>query len=102
MVAYLQSGSEEITEYSKALVSRMIERITVYDTCFVVEFKSGIKITINEYDENDGVMLKLWSGRFLLYHKTMEKSKSLCYNLIRRIGGKYWGACPLLFKEVLP
>lgn len=102
MVAYLQSGSEEITEHSKALVRRMIERITVYDTCFVVEFKSGIKITINEYDENDGVMLKLWSGRFSLYHKTMEKSKSLCYNLIRCIGGKYRGACPLLFKEVLP
>ena len=75
MVAYLQSGSEEITEHSKALVRRMIERITVYDTCFVVEFKSGIKITINEYYENDGVMLKLWSGRFFALSQNYGKVK---------------------------
>lgn len=48
MVAFLQSEPEEVTEYSEALVRRMIEKISVYDDHFVVEFKSGIEITINE------------------------------------------------------
>ena len=48
MMDYLQSEPEEVTEYSEALVRRMIEKITVYDDHFGVEFKSGIKITINE------------------------------------------------------
>lgn len=48
MMAYLQSEPEEVTEYSEALVRRMIEKIMVYDDHFVVEFKSGIEITINE------------------------------------------------------
>lgn len=48
MVTFLQSEPEEVTEYSEALVRRMIEKITVYDDHFVVEFKSGIEITINE------------------------------------------------------
>lgn len=46
--AFLQSEPEEVTEYSEALVRRMIEKISVYDDHFVVEFKSGIEITINE------------------------------------------------------
>lgn len=41
-------GIDIITEYSESLVRRMIEKITVYDDHFVVEFKSGIEITINE------------------------------------------------------
>ena len=48
MVTFLQSEPEEVTEYSESLVRRMIEKITVYDDHFVVEFKSGIEITINE------------------------------------------------------
>lgn len=48
MVSFLQSEPEEVTEYSEYLVRRMIEKITVYDDHFVVEFKSGIEITINE------------------------------------------------------
>lgn len=48
MVDFLQSESEEVTEYSESLVRRMIEKITVYDDHFVVEFKSRIEITINE------------------------------------------------------
>lgn len=48
MVDYLKTEPEEVTEYSEALVRRMIEKITVYDDHFVVEFKSGIEITINE------------------------------------------------------
>lgn len=48
MVTFLQSEPEEVTEYSEALVRRMIEKITVYDDHFVVEFKSRIEIAINE------------------------------------------------------
>ena len=48
MVDYLKTEPEEVTEYSEILVRRMIEKITVYDDHFVVEFKSGIEITINE------------------------------------------------------
>lgn len=48
MVDYLKTEPEEVTEYSEILVKRMIEKITVYDNHFVVEFKSGIEITINE------------------------------------------------------
>ena len=48
MVYYLKNEPEEVTEYSEALVRRMLEKITVYDDHFVVEFKSGIEITINE------------------------------------------------------
>ena len=44
MVSFLQSEPEEVTEYSEYLVRRMIEKITVYDDHFVVEFKSGIEI----------------------------------------------------------
>ena len=48
MVAFLQSEPEEVTEYSESLVRRMVEKITVFDDHFVVEFKSGIETTINE------------------------------------------------------
>ena len=48
MVAFLHSEPEEVTEYSESLIRRMIEKITVYDDHFVVEFKSGIEIAINE------------------------------------------------------
>lgn len=48
MVNYLKTEPEEVMEYSEILVRRMIEKITVYDDHFVVEFKSGIEITINE------------------------------------------------------
>lgn len=48
MVDYLKTEPEEVMEYSEILVRRMIEKITVYDDHFVVEFKSGLEITINE------------------------------------------------------
>lgn len=48
MVDYLKTEPEEVAEYSETLVRRMIEKITVYDDHFVVEFKFEIEITINE------------------------------------------------------
>lgn len=40
-----QTGA--ITEYSDALVRRLIEKITVYDEALVVKFKSGLEITVD-------------------------------------------------------
>ena len=37
---------EEVTEYDDGLVRRLIDRITVYDEHFKVEFKSGIEIDV--------------------------------------------------------
>lgn len=41
---FLDEQTETITEYSEALVRRLIEKITVYDEKLVVEFKSGLQI----------------------------------------------------------
>ena len=38
--------SVETLEYDEALVRKLIERITVYDEKFVVEFKSGVEIDV--------------------------------------------------------
>ena len=37
----------EVTEYDDSLVRRLIERITVYDDHFTVEFKSGIEVDVD-------------------------------------------------------
>jgi len=36
----------KVYEYDDALVRKLIERITVYDDYFMVEFKSGIEIDV--------------------------------------------------------
>ena len=36
----------EVEEYDEMLVRRLIERITVYDEKYVIEFKSGIEIEV--------------------------------------------------------
>ena len=41
---FLDSQTEAVTEYSDALVRRMIEKIKVYDEKIMVEFKSGLTI----------------------------------------------------------
>ena len=43
---FLDEQTEAITEYSEALVRRLIEKITVYDEKLVVEFKSGLQIEV--------------------------------------------------------
>ncbi len=35
-----------VTEYDDSLVRRLIERITLYDDHFTVEFKSGIEVDV--------------------------------------------------------
>ena len=41
MREFLEQQSTEVTEYDELLVRRLIEKVTVYDERFEVEFKSG-------------------------------------------------------------
>ena len=43
---YLKSQLATITEFDETLVSRLIEKITVFENRFTVDFKSGITIDI--------------------------------------------------------
>ena len=44
--SFLDEQTEAITEYSEALVRRLIEQITVMDDMLVVEFKSGLEVQV--------------------------------------------------------
>jgi hypothetical protein len=44
--AFIDGMDGDIKEYEDAYVQRLIEKITVYDDCFKVEFKSGLETTI--------------------------------------------------------
>lgn len=46
MMEYLQKQPAEVTEYDEQLVRRLIEKITVFDEKFVVEFKAGVEVEI--------------------------------------------------------
>lgn len=43
---FIKKQTKELTKFDELLVRRMIEKITVYDDCVSVEFKSGVKIDI--------------------------------------------------------
>ena len=44
--AFLDEQETQVVEYDEALVRRLIERITVHDDHFTVEFKSGLEIGV--------------------------------------------------------
>jgi hypothetical protein len=46
MLVFLDEQPMEVVEYDDHLVRRLIEKITVFDDTFKVEFKSGIEIEI--------------------------------------------------------
>lgn len=46
MREFMEQQSAEVTEYDEPLVRRLIERVTVYDERFEVEFKSGAKVDV--------------------------------------------------------
>lgn len=46
MQEFLEQQSTEVTEYDELLVRRLIEKVTVYDGRFEVEFKSGAKVDV--------------------------------------------------------
>ena len=41
-----QNPQTELTEFDESLVRRLLQKITVYDDYYTVEFKSGVKIDI--------------------------------------------------------
>lgn len=46
MNKFLDEQTEVITEYDEQLTRRLIEKITVYESYFTVEFKSGASVDI--------------------------------------------------------
>ena len=48
MSAFLQEQPTAITEYDEQFVRRLIEKITVYEDKFTVEFKSGVTVDVIE------------------------------------------------------
>jgi site-specific DNA recombinase len=48
MGAFLREQPAEITEYDESLVRRLIDKVTVYEDKFTVEFKSGVTVDVKE------------------------------------------------------
>lgn len=48
MGEFLRKQPNVITEYDEPLVRRLIEKVTVYEDKFTVEFKSGVTVDVNE------------------------------------------------------
>jgi hypothetical protein len=48
LIAFLDGLPCELTEYDEQFVRTLLDKITVYDDHFIVEFKSGIEIQIDE------------------------------------------------------
>ena len=46
MTDFLNEQSCELEEYDEQLVRRLIEKVTVFDDKFAVEFKSGVEIDV--------------------------------------------------------
>lgn len=46
MREFLNNQPTEITDYDELLVRRLIEKVTVYEERFEVEFKSGVKVDV--------------------------------------------------------
>lgn len=48
MATFLREQPTAIIEYDEQLVRRLIEKVTIYDDKFTVEFKSGVSVDVNE------------------------------------------------------
>jgi len=48
MSAFLQEQPIAITEYDEQLVRRLIEKVSIYEDKFTVEFKSGVMVDVSE------------------------------------------------------
>lgn len=48
MSTFLQEQPTTLTEYDESLIRRLIEKVTVYEDKFTVEFKSGLTVDVNE------------------------------------------------------
>lgn len=45
--SFLDTSSQELTEYDEAMVRKYIDRIIVYEDKFTVAFKAGVKLDVN-------------------------------------------------------
>jgi len=48
MGSFLREQPTALTEYNEPLVRRLIEKVTVYEDKFIVEFKSGVTVDVDE------------------------------------------------------
>lgn len=48
MSAFLREQPKAITEYDEPLVRRLVEKVTVYEDKFTMEFKSGVTVNVHE------------------------------------------------------
>jgi site-specific DNA recombinase len=48
MSAFLQEQPTALVQYDESLVRRLIEKVTVYEDKFTVEFKSGVTVDVEE------------------------------------------------------
>ncbi len=48
MSVFLKKQSTALAEYDEQLVRRLIEKVTIYEDKFTVEFKSGVTVDIDE------------------------------------------------------
>jgi len=48
MSVFLQEQPTALIQYAESLVRRLIEKVTVYEDKFTVEFKSGVTVDVTE------------------------------------------------------
>ena len=48
MSVFLQEQPTALAQYDESFVRRLIEKVTVYEDKFTVEFKSGVTVDVNE------------------------------------------------------
>ena len=48
MSTFLQEQPATITKYDEQLVRRLIEKVTIYEDKFTVEFKSGVTVDVEQ------------------------------------------------------
>jgi len=48
MSTFLKKQSTALTEYDEQLVRRLIEKVTINEDKFTVEFKSGLTVDVEE------------------------------------------------------
>lgn len=48
MSTFLKKQSTFLTEYDEQLIQRLIEKVTIYENKFTVEFKSGVTVDVDE------------------------------------------------------
>jgi site-specific DNA recombinase len=48
MGTFLREQPTTLTEYDESLVRRLIEKVTIYEDKFTVEFKSGVTVDVDK------------------------------------------------------